>query len=96
MTNTSRFTAVNLVNPHDVMFIDTDKEEKRYEWRGELDQDDNTLAPTQPPENELYQASWPELSAAGRSRHQSFNEQGRRPPAHLEYQTARAALEPGS
>lgn len=44
------FLAVNLVNPHDVMFIDTDKEGEKVQWRGELDQDDNTLAPTQPPE----------------------------------------------
>ncbi|EBX6905968.1 TPA: sulfatase-like hydrolase/transferase [Salmonella enterica subsp. enterica serovar Enteritidis] len=85
------FLAVNLVNPHDVMFIDTDKEGEKVQWRGELDQDDNTLAPTQPPENELYQASWPNYPLPA-NRHQSFNEQGR-PPAHLEYQTARAALE---
>lgn len=85
------FLAVNLVNPHDVMFIDTDKKGEKVQWRGELDQDDNTLAPTQPPENALYQASWPNYPLP-ENRHQSFSEPGR-PAAHLEYQMARAALE---
>ncbi|EKC7220157.1 sulfatase-like hydrolase/transferase [Salmonella enterica] len=85
------FLAVNLVNPHDVMFIDTDKEGEKVQWLGDLDQNNNTLAPTQPPENEIYRASWPNYPLPA-NRHQSFTEPGR-PPAHFEYQMARAALE---
>jgi Arylsulfatase A and related enzymes len=89
--NKQWFIAVNLVNPHDVMFIDTDKEGEKVQWRGELDKNDNTLEPTQPPDNEIYKSSWPNYPLP-KNRHQSFAESGR-PPAHLEYQTARAALE---
>ncbi|ENA0198874.1 sulfatase-like hydrolase/transferase [Salmonella enterica] len=85
------FLAVNLVNPHDVMFIDTDNSGEKVQWRGELDQDDNTLAPTQPPDNDIYKASWTDYPLPN-NRHQSFDEPCR-PAAHKEYQKARAALE---
>jgi len=85
------FLAVNLVNPHDVMFIDTDKPNEKVQWKSILDQNNNTLAPTQPPNNALYQASWPEYPLPS-NRHQSFSEPGR-PAAHLEYQKANAAME---
>ncbi|ELJ4169121.1 sulfatase-like hydrolase/transferase [Salmonella enterica] len=85
------FLAVNLVNPHDIMFIDTDKEGEKVQWRDELDQNNNTLGPTQPPENVLYNDTWPDYPLPA-NRHQPFNEKGR-PAAHLEYQMARAALE---
>lgn len=85
------FLAVNIVNPHDVMFIDTDNPGERIQWRSELDKNDNTLEPTQPPDNDLYKESWPNYPLP-MNRHQSFSESGR-PQAHVEYQMARAALE---
>lgn len=91
MTDQKRpwFMAVNLVNPHDVMFIDTDAPGKQVQWRKPLS-DKNTMAPTQPPENLLYRQSWPEVPLP-ESRHQSFDEPGR-PAAQGEYQRARAAI----
>lgn len=83
------FMAVNLVNPHDVMFIDTDAPDERVQWRKPLNED-NAMTPTQPPENTLYQQSWSGIPLP-ESCHQPFDEPGR-PPAHGEYQRARAAM----
>ncbi|EPK7361040.1 sulfatase-like hydrolase/transferase [Kluyvera ascorbata] len=83
------FMAVNLVNPHDVMFLDTDAPDERVQWRKPLN-DANGMDPVRPPENSLYQQSWPN-SPLPESRHQAFDEPGR-PPAQGEYQRARAAM----
>lgn len=42
------FAAVNLVNPHDVMFIDTDEHGEQVQWKGPMDKENHTLLPTQP------------------------------------------------
>ncbi|AKQ58425.1 sulfatase-like hydrolase/transferase [Bordetella hinzii] len=84
------FLAVNLVNPHDVMFIDTDLAGQRRQWRGKLTDGGVGMAPAQPPEHAIYRATWPDIPLPA-SRHQSFTAPGR-PAAHLEYQRARAAL----
>ena len=83
------FMAVNLVNPHDVMFIDTDAPGEQVQWRKPLDTH-NAMSPVQPPENALYQQSWPDVPLPD-SRHQPFDEPGR-PAAQGEYQRARAAM----
>jgi arylsulfatase len=78
------FQAINLVQPHDVMFFNTDS-------RGQNIQDNpKTLMPiARAPEVPLYRQQWdirlPE------SRHEPFDKKGR-PPAHREYQLARGAL----
>ncbi len=83
------FMTVSLVNPHDVMFIDTDAPGEKVQWRKSLNSD-NPMAPARPPENALYQQRWPEVPLPD-SRHQPFDETGR-PAAHGEYQRARAAM----
>ncbi len=42
------FAAVNLVNPHDVMFIDTDEHGEQVQWKGPMEKENHTLLPTQP------------------------------------------------
>lgn len=84
------FLAVNLVNPHDVMFIDTDEPGQKRQWLGSLNNGGVSMSPAQPPDHEIYRAAWDGVPLPG-SRHQPFQETGR-PPAHLEYQLARAAL----
>ena len=85
------FAAVNLVNPHDVMFIDTDEPGDKIQWKGPMDAENHTLLPTQPPHNRLYQKSWPGYPLPA-NRHQPLDEPGR-PAAHKIYQEARAATE---
>lgn len=81
--------AVNLVNPHDVMFIDTDAPGERVQWLARLNEN-QPMSPSQPPENALYNAQWDEVPLPA-SRHQPFNQPGR-PQAQLNYQQARAML----
>jgi len=85
------FAAINLVNPHDVMFIDTDEPGDKVQWKGPLDNEDHSLHPTQPPHNQIYQQSWGNYPLPA-NRHQALDEPGR-PSAHKEYQQARAAME---
>lgn len=85
------FAAINLVNPHDVMFIDTDEPGEKIQWKGVMDNDNHTLLPTQPPHNQIYQKSWVNYPLPA-NRHQPLDEPGR-PAAHKEYQEARAAME---
>lgn len=85
------FVAVNLVNPHDVMFIDTDAPGESVQWKKPLDANNHSMNPAQPPHNKLYQASWPNYPLP-ENRHQPLDEQGR-PKAHKEYLDARATLE---
>ncbi|MCC8189314.1 MAG: sulfatase-like hydrolase/transferase [Planctomycetes bacterium] len=84
------FLAVNLVNPHDVMFIDTDQPDQPRQWQGSLNHGGISMNPAQPPDHELYRATWDSVPLPA-SRHQPLTEAGR-PPAQLEYQLARAAL----
>ena len=83
------FLAVNLVNPHDVMFIDTDEPDEKVQWQGRVNAGGVSMNPAQPPANAIYRESWD--ATLPDSRHQPFDEPGR-PKAHLEYQNARAAL----
>jgi len=79
------FLAVNLVNPHDVMFVNTDP-------AGSNVQDVNKpfLGNARPPEDALYQASWDQVPLAA-SRHQPWDEAGR-PAAHGMFNAAHANL----
>ena len=76
--------AVNLVNPHDVMFYNTDAP-------GQKVQDDGTLLMKidRDPDVPLYRQQWD--VPLPKSRHQSFDAEGR-PAAHKDYQLARGAL----
>ncbi|EGO7253159.1 sulfatase-like hydrolase/transferase [Salmonella enterica] len=85
------FAAINLVNPHDVMFIDTDEPGENVQWKKTMDTNNHSMHPTQPPHNKIYQKTWPEYPLPA-NRHQSLDEKGR-PGAHREFQEARAALE---
>lgn len=82
--------AVNLVNPHDVMYIDTDEGGEKNQWKGPLIAGSNSSTPNQAPKNTLYKNGWPDVPLA-KSRHQSFNEPGR-PHAHEEYQMCNGVL----
>ncbi|MEH6633767.1 MAG: sulfatase-like hydrolase/transferase [Halopseudomonas aestusnigri] len=77
------FLAVNLVNPHDVMFYNTDLPGKPVQGRKTM------FHINHEPESALYQQQWnvqlPE------SRQQSLNELGR-PAAHLDFKDSNAAM----
>lgn len=74
------FLAVNLVNPHDVMFVDPRSDQPR----GTLTK--RGVFPTAtPPADELYDARW--STSLARTRKQPFDAPGR-PRAHLEYMKA--------
>lgn len=81
--------AVNLVNPHDVMFIDTDAPGERVQWHAAFNEH-KLMSPTHPPENQLYADHWDQVPLPA-SRHQPFDEAGR-PAAQWDYQQARAML----
>ncbi|WP_253377833.1 sulfatase-like hydrolase/transferase [unidentified bacterial endosymbiont] len=89
--NKNWFAAINLVNPHDVMFIDTDNPDENVQWKGPLDKENHTYLPTQPPHNKIYAENWPHYPLPA-NRHQDLDEPGR-PAAHKEYLNARAAME---
>ena len=78
------FLAVNLVNPHDVMFYNTDAPGQHVQ---------NTPRPlmaiAREPDAKLYQQQWNVKLPP--TRHESFDNPGR-PRAHWEYQRARGAL----
>ena len=78
------FLAVNLVNPHDVMFFDTDRP-------GEpVQKSDVQMMPVVPaPRSPVYAATW-DLPLPS-TRHERWSEPGR-PSAHHEYQEARRYL----
>ncbi len=78
------FLAVNLVNPHDVMFYNTDAP-------GESVQDNpkTMFAIAREPDTPFYRQQWD--VRLPKSRHEPFDANGR-PPAHREYQLARGAL----
>lgn len=76
--------AVNFINPHDVMYLDTDRP-------GEVVQMANApvMRMLGPPDAELYRATWEVPLPESRS--QSFDDPGR-PNAHRDYQDARSVL----
>ncbi|MEH6473253.1 MAG: sulfatase-like hydrolase/transferase [Halopseudomonas sp.] len=77
------FMAVNLVNPHDVMYYNTD-------LPGQAQQSGNAmLQVNRDPHNALYQTQW-KLNLP-RSRHQPIQEKGR-PAAHLDYRNSRGVM----
>lgn len=78
------FLAVNLVNPHDVMFYNTDAPGQNVQNKPKT-----LMAIAREPEITLYQQQWD--VRLPKSRHEPFDKKGR-PPAHGEYQWARAAL----
>lgn len=72
------YLAVNFVNPHDVMYFDSD-------LPGQTLQGKNTAMPiARAPANELYRATWDEVPLP-RTRTQAWNAPGR-PKAHHIYQ----------
>ncbi|WP_316374773.1 sulfatase-like hydrolase/transferase [Burkholderia anthina] len=79
------FLAVNLVNPHDAMFVNTDT-------NGSTVQDANhpMLGNAPPPNDALYRTSWRDVPLAA-SRRQPYDEPGR-PPAHGMFNAAHANL----
>ena len=78
------FMAINLVNPHDVMFYNTDAPGQHVQ-----DTPKPLMAITREPDIPLYRKQWQLQLPA--SRHEPFDKKGR-PPAHKEYQLARGAL----
>jgi arylsulfatase len=78
------FLAVNLVNPHDVMFYNTDAP-----GAAPIQEDEAAMALNRGPAHALYQQSWD--MPLPESRHESWKLEGR-PPAHYNFQTARGAL----
>src|SRR6516225_5681560 len=77
------FMAVNLVNPHDVMYVNSDAP-------GESVQGKYAAYPIdRPPQNEIYLAEWDVPLPA--TRHQPLNAPGR-PRAHREYQASQDIL----
>ncbi len=78
------YLAVNIVNPHDVMFYNTDLPGQN------VHNDGKSLMPVQrEPDYDIYQQQWD--VKLPRSRMEPFDKAGR-PAAHHEYQKARAAL----
>ncbi|WP_321944488.1 sulfatase-like hydrolase/transferase [Paraburkholderia tropica] len=78
------FLAVNLVNPHDAMFLDP----RTNQPRGAMTK--RGIVPTAtPPRNDLYSASW--NIPLPKTRTQPFDAVGR-PRAHLEYMSANSDL----
>jgi arylsulfatase A-like enzyme len=78
------FMAVNLVNPHDVMWVNSDAPGEIVQGKGPP-----AYPIEQPPANEIYRAEWdyplPE------TRHQPLDAPGR-PRAHLNYQLSQDIL----
>jgi arylsulfatase len=78
------FLAVNLVNPHDVMFYNTDAPGQHIQ-----DVPKPLMGIAREPDVPLYRQQW--RVQLPKTRHESFDKPGR-PAAHKEYQMARAAL----
>ncbi|MCA8911255.1 MAG: sulfatase-like hydrolase/transferase [Planctomycetes bacterium] len=78
------FLAVNLINPHDVMYVDTDLPDQPVQKANDPVMD---IAP--PPDTVEYRASWD--APLPKSRHQPWDDAGR-PQAHREFQKSREVL----
>ena len=72
------YLAVNLVNPHDTMYFDSDTGAENIQGKS------HAVGIARAPDDELYRATWDSVPMPG-SRHQPFNAPGR-PAAHLYYQ----------
>jgi len=77
------FMAVNLVNPHDVMYVNSDAPDETVQGKYAAYPIDR------PPRNETYLAEWDVPLPA--TRHQPFDAPGR-PRAHYEYQASQNTL----
>jgi arylsulfatase A-like enzyme len=66
----SWYLAVNFVNPHDVMYVDSDLPGETIQGRT------NAMPIARPPANEIYQATWDEVPLPS-TRRQSFDAAGR-------------------
>ena len=78
------FQAVNLVNPHDVMFYNTDAVGESVQGKPK------PLMPiAREPDTRTYQKKW--KVQLPKTRHESFDKKGR-PQAHKDYQLGRGAL----
>ena len=78
------FLAVNFVNPHDVMFYNTDTSKEHVQ-----DRPSPLMDIEREPASSLYARQW--KFTLPQSRNESFEKKGR-PQAHSEYQKARGAL----
>lgn len=72
------YLAVNLVNPHDTMYFDSDTGTENIQGRR------HALPIARAPDDELYRATWDNVPLPP-NRHQPFDAPGR-PKAHLYYQ----------
>jgi arylsulfatase A-like enzyme len=72
------YLAVNLVNPHDTMYFDSDTGTENIQGKS------HALGIARAPDDELYRATWDSVPMPA-SRHQPFDAPGR-PKAHLYYQ----------
>jgi arylsulfatase A-like enzyme len=77
------FMAVNLVNPHDVMWVNSDMPGETVQGKA------HAFPIKRPPPNEIYRAEWDFPLPA--TRHQPLDAPGR-PPAHLQYQLSQDIL----
>ena len=84
LENKPWFLAVNLVNPHDVMFYNTD-----VPGKPPVQADGPAMALNQAPAHDLYQRSWD--MRLPKSRSEAWDKPGR-PRAHYNFQVARGAL----
>jgi arylsulfatase len=78
------FLAVNIVNPHDVMFYNTDAPGQNIQNNPKT-----LMSIAHEPNTPLYQKQWG--IQLPRSRHEPFDKKGR-PQAHRDYQLSRGAL----
>ncbi|WP_168787841.1 sulfatase-like hydrolase/transferase [Paraburkholderia aromaticivorans] len=79
------FLAVNLVNPHDVMFVNTDPPGSDLQRANTM-----IIGNAPPPQDALYQRGWSQVPLAA-SRRQPYDDPGR-PPAHGMYADAHVNL----
>lgn len=77
------FLSVNLVNPHDVMYYNTDDENSDVQTKQAM------LHLNHEPKNKLYEQTWDVKLPV--SRKQSLQEKGR-PKAHTDYRNSRAVM----
>lgn len=77
------FMAVNLVNPHDVMYYNTDKNDNEQQSANAMMQLNHE------PNNTLYEKQW--NVSLPKSRKQAIDEEGR-PAAHRDYQNSRGVM----
>ncbi|OYY80724.1 MAG: arylsulfatase, partial [Rhizobiales bacterium 35-66-30] len=82
-SGTPWYLAVNFVNPHDVMYVNSDMPGETVQGRK------SAMAIARPPDDDIYAAKWDAPLPSTRS--QPFDAPGR-PPAHLIYQDVQDTL----